>query len=98
MTSAVKNIDLFTIASSLFQDRKVPGPNADRLFCRFGCNEPAYACGGVGVVEDASTAQNVRAGLCPGAEMVLASCILNIQRQLVGGNRSRAENSGGHPH
>jgi hypothetical protein len=28
--------------------------------------------------------------------MVLASCVLNIQRQLAGGNRSRAENSGGH--
>jgi hypothetical protein len=28
--------------------------------------------------------------------MVLASCVLNIQRQLVSGNRSRAENSGGH--
>jgi hypothetical protein len=29
--------------------------------------------------------------------MVLASCVLNIQWQLVSGNRSRAENSGGHP-
>jgi hypothetical protein len=28
--------------------------------------------------------------------MVLASCVLNIQRQLPSGNRSRAENSGGH--
>jgi uncharacterized protein YjcR len=29
--------------------------------------------------------------------MVLASCVLNIQRQLSSGNRSRAQNSGGHP-
>jgi hypothetical protein len=28
--------------------------------------------------------------------MVLASCILNIQGQLAGGKRSRAENGGGH--
>jgi len=28
--------------------------------------------------------------------MVLASCVLNSQRQLAGGKRSRAENSGGH--
>jgi hypothetical protein len=28
--------------------------------------------------------------------MVLASCVLNIQRQLPSGNRSRAENGGGH--
>jgi hypothetical protein len=27
-----------------------------------GCNEPAYAAGGIGVVEDASAAQNVGAG------------------------------------
>lgn len=62
------------------------------LLCRLGCNEPAYTCGGGGAVEDASAAQNVRAGLCPAAEMVLASCVLNIQRQLACGNRSRAEN------
>ena len=61
-----------------------------------GCNEPAYACGGAGVVEDASAAQNVGAGCCPGAEMVLASCVLNIQRQLASGKRSGAENSCGH--
>jgi hypothetical protein len=29
--------------------------------------------------------------------MVLASCVLNIQRQLASGNRSRAQNSGGDP-
>jgi hypothetical protein len=28
--------------------------------------------------------------------MVLASCVLNIQRQLVSGNRSRTENGAGH--
>jgi len=28
--------------------------------------------------------------------MVQASCVLNNQRQLAGGNRSRAENSGRH--
>jgi len=28
--------------------------------------------------------------------MVLASCVLNIQGQLAGGKRSRAENDGGH--
>jgi hypothetical protein len=28
--------------------------------------------------------------------MVLASCVLNNQRQLASGKRSRAENSGGH--
>ena len=61
-----------------------------------GCNEPAYAGGGTGVVEDASAAQNVGAGICPGAEMVLASCVLNSQRQLASGKRSRAENGGGH--
>jgi hypothetical protein len=60
-----------------------------------GCNEPAYACGGTGIVEDTSAAQNVGAGCCPGAEMVLASCVLNSQRQLASGKRSRAENSGG---
>jgi hypothetical protein len=60
-----------------------------------GCNEPAYACGGSGAVEDASAAQNVGAGLCPAAEMVLASCVLNNQRQLASRKRSRAENSGG---
>jgi hypothetical protein len=67
-----------------------------QLMSPLGCNEPAYACGGIGVVEDASAAQNVGAGLCPAAEMVLASCVLNSQRQLASGNRSRAENSGGH--
>jgi hypothetical protein len=61
-----------------------------------GCNESAYACGGTGVVEDASAAQNVGAGCCPGAEMVLASCVLNSQRQLASGKCSRVENSGGH--
>jgi hypothetical protein len=71
--------------------------NVAWLFCRPGCNEPAYACGGGGAVEDASAAQNVGAGLCLAAEMVLASCVLNIQRQLASGNRSRAQNSGGHP-
>ena len=60
MTSAAKNIDLiFFIAFLLVL---IPGPNNDRLFCRLGCNEPAYACGGAGVVEDASAAQNVGAG------------------------------------
>lgn len=67
-----------------------------RLFCWLGCNEPAYACGGIGVVEDASAAQNVGAGLCLAAEMVLASCVLHTQRQLASGNRSRTENSAGH--
>jgi hypothetical protein len=67
-----------------------------QLLSPLGCNEPAYACGGAGVVEDASAAQNVGAGCCPGAEMVLASCVLNIQGQLAGGKGSRAENSGGH--
>ena len=27
-----------------------------------GCNESAYACGGIGIVEDASATQNVGAG------------------------------------
>jgi len=70
----------------------------DGRACRSGCNESAYACGGAGVIEDASASQNVGAGLCLAAEMVLASCVLNIQRQLAGGNRSRAENSGSHRH
>jgi hypothetical protein len=60
-----------------------------------GCNEPAYACGGTRVVEDASAAQNIGAGVCPGAEMVLASCVLNNQRQLASGNCSCTKNSGG---
>jgi hypothetical protein len=67
-----------------------------QLMSPLGCNKPAYACGGIGVVEDASAAQNVGAGLCLAAEMVLASCVLNNQRQLASGKRSRAENSGGH--
>jgi hypothetical protein len=67
-----------------------------RLLSLLGCNESAYACGGAGVVEDASAAQNIGAGLFPAAEMVLASCVLNNQGQLAGGNRSRAESSGGH--
>jgi hypothetical protein len=33
-----------------------------RLLSPLGCNEPAYACGGIGVVEDASAAQNIGAG------------------------------------
>jgi hypothetical protein len=59
-----------------------------------GCNKPAYARVEAGL-QDASAAQNIGAGCCPGAEMVLASCVLNNQRQLAGGKRSRAENSGG---
>jgi hypothetical protein len=67
-----------------------------QLLSPFGCNEPAYACGGTGIVEDASAAQNVGAGLCLAAEMMLASCVLNNQRQLAGGNCSRTEHTGGH--
>jgi len=70
--------------------------NTVALLSLLGCNEPAYACGGTGVVEYASAAQNVRARVCPGAEMVLASSVLNIQRQLASGKRSCAENRGGH--
>jgi hypothetical protein len=72
----------------LFLSRSITGWRA----CRFGCNKPAYACGGVGIVEDASAAQNVGTGLCLATEMVLASCVLNIQRQLPGGNRSCTKN------
>ena len=48
------------------------------LICRLGCNEPAYARVEAGL-EDASAAQNVGAGLCLAAEMVLASCVLSMQ-------------------
>jgi hypothetical protein len=99
MTSAASNMDwiFFIIAFLLVPGSNapgpnVPGPNGDRLFCRLDCNEPAYACGGFGVVKDAGAAQNIGARLCLAAEMVLASCILDIQRQLACGNRSRTEN------
>jgi hypothetical protein len=88
MNSAVKNIDLisFMIAFLL-----VPGPNGDRLFCRFGCNEAALAYGGSRVVEDAGAAQNVRATCFLGAEALAGG--LERPEQLVSGNRSRAENA-----
>jgi hypothetical protein len=97
MTSAVKNIELifFMIAFLFVPGPNVPKPNYDRLFCRLGCDEIAHACRESGL-NDTPAAQNVGAGLCLAAEMVLASCVLNIQRQLAGGNRSRAENSHNH--
>jgi hypothetical protein len=96
MTSAVKNIELifFMIAFLFVPGLNVPKPNYDRLFCRLGCDEIAHACRESGL-NDTPAAQNVGAGLCLAAEMVLASCVLNIQRQLPSGNSSRAENSGG---
>jgi hypothetical protein len=63
--------------------------------CWLGCDEIANAARKSGL-NDASAAQNIGAGLCPAAEMVLASCVLNSQRQLAGGNSSGAENSDGH--
>ena len=66
-----------------------------QLLSRSGCNEVAYAYGGSGVIEDARAAQNVGATCFLGAEAA-AGGGLNIQRQLVSRNRSRAENSGGH--
>jgi hypothetical protein len=97
MTSAVKNIELifFMIAFLFVPGPNVPKPNYDRLFCRLGCDEIAHACRESGL-NDTPAAQNVGAGLCLAAEMVLASCVLNIQRQLAGGNRSRAKYCGDH--
>jgi hypothetical protein len=66
-----------------------------RRACRFGGDEIARAARESGL-NDASAAQNVGAGLCLAAEMVLASCVLNIQRQLASGKRSRAESSSCH--
>jgi hypothetical protein len=42
MTSAVKNIELnfFMIASSLLQDRNVPGPNDDHYFAGLAAMNP----------------------------------------------------------
>jgi len=83
MTNAEKNVDLifFMIAFFPCSRTNVPGPNDRRLFCRLGCDEIAHACRESGL-NDTPAAQNVGAGLCLAAEMVLASCVLNIQRQL----------------
>ena len=91
MTNALKSVILvflFMVVSFC----SISGRGA----CWFGCDEPAYACGGVGVVKDASAAQNAGARLCLAAEMVLASCVLNTQGQLPGRNAPRAENDADH--
>jgi hypothetical protein len=97
MTNAEKNVDLifFMIAFLLVPGPNVPRSGDGRLFSRFGCDEIAHPCRESGL-NDTPAAQNVGAGLCLAAEMVLASCVLNIQRQLACGNRSRTESSSGH--